>query len=187
LDYEFFDLDLIDFWESGEVDEYAKIANGISPQMCTLLKIMQHIHDLGGVAVLGALEREFSYRKNYDSWCLTESENFACLYRYASKTKINVVPSFFNWSPEMLLSYMNDSYLAQIMSQTGMPYFKSSYAKADIYGRYWSLQRRGKYAGYEKLLEYSKKHRSRLEGIYGDYSSFIFTPVNELRKILSSS
>ncbi len=184
LDYEFFDLDLIEFWESGEVYEYAKVAHGISPQMCTLLKIMQHVHDLGGVAVLGALEREFRYSKKYNSWGLTELENFACLYRYVIKTKINVVPSFFNWSPEILLSYMNDHLLNQIMKNTGKPYSRTSHAKSEIYSRYWPLQKRQKYAGYEKLIEYNKKHRSQLESIHSEYTSSIFTPVNVLRRFL---
>jgi GNAT superfamily N-acetyltransferase len=104
------DLDLLNFYESGEYETYSDISNSVSPQ---LLPHMWLINKLDGVPVLGSGEcytaRTDIFEKeeithfddsNYPKdvpWVMYEREKVASWYRFPMKIGRPAVPGFFQY------------------------------------------------------------------------------------------
>lgn len=160
IPYEIYDLDVVSFWESGEMYVYAEVGQCISPQMANLLKIMDHIHGRGGVPVLGCGEIMIAYESS--AWFVHGSERYFSLYHYLMRRGKPGAPRFFQWNPEIMYSYLTAPVLKRHLMRPGNETSNSLAFKPDIYGTYWPLQPRPKYTGYEKIWKLDQKHRAEL-------------------------
>jgi len=160
IPYEFYNLDVVDFWESGEMYVYADVAQCISPQMANLLKIMDHIHGRGGVPVVGCGEIMIACENS--TWFVHGSEQYYSLYQYLMRRGKPGAPRFFQWNPEIMYSYLISPQLNRFLARPGTGTVNSLALKPHIYGTYWPLSPRPKYTGYEKIWKLDSKHRAEL-------------------------
>ena len=115
IPYKFYDLDVLDFWRNGAL-EYATATYCISPQLLTTMWLIDQIK---GYPVMGSgeclLVKEVP--ENYQpgvspyepsTWRLWEKEKIAAWYRHFIFRRREGCPGFFQYTPEIMLSYLED-------------------------------------------------------------------------------
>lgn len=193
----FHDLDLIDFWKSGKCLHYAEISKAVSPQ---LLPHMWLIDKIDGLPILGSGESytarldipdkrdkqltQTDYNTNCD-WVLYEREKIAAWYRYSMKSNRKVVPGFFQYSPELMLSFFNDPLSISLHNNKIFGKLSNKSTKFEIYKSHWpELIDRNKWSGFELVEPLDRVIRADLREQYGDYEYEYWSNLTDLIKYL---
>ena len=92
---------------------------------------------------------------SYDlQWYHREQERVAGCYRHFMKTNRPACPGFFQYTPEMMLSHLQEPELRAAISPESKCH-STIYPKYDIYRRLWNLEERTKFDGFE-LVRWQK-------------------------------
>ncbi len=161
----FYDLDVYQFFETEEHRELLRYTGCGYPMLSTQMKLMQFVTgELAGVPVLGSSE---CWIKKLDrGWFMIEEEPIQSLHRFLKFNHLEGIPGFFQWSPELMLSYLLDPLLVN-MANNQMPAVESSYdIKIDIYRNYFPIEARSKYTGYEQFEDLIIQKRAELAKVY---------------------
>ena len=108
VSYEVFDLNVLDFFESGKYLEYGKMYQCQSPQLAVHLHFLDHIR---GVPVLSWQPPEVSFHYNQAVQSIPfynfglPGHLYAVLLRYFVQRKKFGVPFFFAYTPELVASF----------------------------------------------------------------------------------
>lgn len=165
LDFQFYDLDALLFFESTEYHWMLRSTGCGYPMLATAMKLMQHVaRDLRGVPILGSAECQL--KRIGRQWVLIEPEPIQSLYRYLSFNGYDGIPGFFQWNPEVMLAFLRDPLLQKIVENSEIGVVSSLKIKGVIYNRYFGIEPRPKFRGYEKFEELIIKKRSELRRIY---------------------
>lgn len=190
--YTFYDLDLVDFWR-GEAKRYAEASSCLSPQ---LLSTMWLIDRIPGYPILGSAEclfvkqGEALYEKGvtpYENtqWALWEKERIAAWYRHFMLSGREGCPGFFQYTPEIMLAYLRDPMVQDLLNDKLEGEFSTEGIKAKVYAQYWPLQPRTKYTGFEKVLGYELELQSELSARFSASNHIFATPVEMLSAMLA--
>lgn len=178
--YEFLDINIIDFWKY-KLYKYASSTGCISPQ----LPIVMYIADqVDGHAVLGSGEC-YLVQNHLHVFELWEKEKIASWYRHFLINNKEGTPGFFQYTPELMLSFINDKIITEIKDKCeGVSTY---YEKTKLYKEYWpELKDRKIYTGFEKYeeLDYNL-YRPYLEAKFGHYNQVAKTNISKLKDMLS--
>lgn len=190
--YTVYDLDLVSFWK-GEAKRYAEATTCISPQ---LLSTMWLIDQVPGYPILGSAECLFVKRgqreieaevERYEAttWDLWEKERIAAWYRHFRYRGREGCPGFFQYTPEIMLAYLNDPMVQDLVNNRLPGEFTTEGIKASVYEQYFPLKKRTKYTGFEKVVGYEKEVRADFSRRYGAYNQTFITSLADLREMLS--
>lgn len=192
----FHDIDIVKFWESGKCLKYAEISKSVSPQM---LPHMWLLDQVDGIAIMGSGEpytarldiADMRYKKlieeNYSKvpWVLYEREKIAAWYRYPMKTNRPAVPGFFQYTPEIMISFFQDDISQELHANKRVGKLSNKSSKFDIYKKYWpELIDREKYSGFEAIHDMDSLLRRYLRSIYGMYEFEYWSDVDQLTKFM---
>lgn len=194
----FHDLDLVKFWESGDCMQYADVSKCVSPQLLAHMWLMDQVD---GIPVMGSGESytarldisgkrtvEFN-EDNYGRhtpWVLYEREKIASWYRYPMKKGRPAVPGFFQYSPELMLSFLTDDISLKLHANECVGKLSNKSSKFDIYRRYWpELIDRKKWSGFETVLDFDRPLRQKLRSLYKDYEYEYWSEVDQLVKYMN--
>lgn len=194
----FHDLDLIDFWESGKCMEYADLSKCVSPQLLPHMWLMDRVD---GLPVMGSGEsytarldinskRKFQFtEKNYSTlvpWVLYEREKIASWYRFPIKRGRPAVPGFFQYSPELMVSFLDDEVSRKLHSNKSIGKLSNKSSKFNIYKSYWpELVDKKKWSGFETVLDHDRPMRQKLRSLYGDHEFEYWSEVDQLFKYMT--
>ena len=161
IDYEIFDLDILDFFESGKYLWYGKMYQCQSPQLAVHLYLCDHIK---GCPVLSWQAPEIFFKFN------PKSKTKLCSFglpgylhmvylRYFIKKERFGVPFFFLYTPELLRSFFQ---LPLLQEMIWLGYYKGIdiYYSYDIKCLTYKLSgfpvksRKSKYTGFEKVKDH---------------------------------
>lgn len=173
IEYKFFDLDILSFWENEGVD-YAKDTQCISP---FLLSTMWLVDQIDGYPILGSGECLLVKRVPNDyipgespysesAWDLWEKEKIAAWYRHFMIRDRSGCPGFFQYTPEIICSFLMDPFVKSLVSNQIIGKLTTESSKLKIYQQHFQLLDRKKYTGFEKVDEPSKKLRRHLENLF---------------------
>ncbi len=190
--YTFYDLDLISFWR-GEAKRYAEATYCLSPQ---LISTMWLIDQIPGYPILGSAECLFvkhgqalyapgvtPYEKT--RWDLWEKERIAAWYRLFMIRGRAGCPGFFQYTPEIMLAYLRDPMVRDLLDDKFVGEFSTEGIKAKVYEQYWPLQPRTKYTGFEKVLGYELELQAELRTLFAAANHVYATPVESLASMLA--
>lgn len=189
------DLDLIDFYESGEYKKYSDFTNCVTPQLLPHMWLMNRVR---GVPVMGsgecytaridiAANRQTDYRKNPYSkdvkWVLYEREKIASWYRFPMKMGRAAVPGFFQYTPELMYAFLNHPISRNLHSNNIIGKLSNKSSKLEIYlDNYPEMIDRPKYSGFESIELYDVHLRRQLREDNRDYE---YEHWSEVSKLLS--
>lgn len=158
LEPEFLHIDVLDYWVSNEALDLAKTVSSISPQFLVYMKIIQHVKDIGGFPVMGSAE---CYLENNDlPPHMFEREKVASMYRYCEMQDIDSAIGFFQYTPEIMLSYLLDPL---VVSQVEGKTFKNSKEfKFAFYRQHFDVNYREPTSGFERIWKEDKLLRDQL-------------------------
>jgi hypothetical protein len=163
-------IDIEKFW-SDDLYEYAKLSQTFSPQLCTYMKLASNITN--SICVFGGGENHLI--KKTGEWFLSEKERISSLHRFFLKSNISGHGGFFQSTPEIIISAMQDRYLKKYLSDD---FVDSKDFKSLWYNDILDISFRPKYTGFENFQDLDYVHRSELKKnpLYGD--DIIYTPIS---------
>lgn len=201
----FIDLDIMEFM-SGEAWKYAEQTSCINPPMLPHLWL---IDQCDNYVVIGSgdvfldknvrvkpgevpdVEYHMIHHGNHEGhvytgqWLYREHESIASLQRHFMKDNRPGCPGFFQFNPEIVLSWLNEP---EVLRDTALESRRvtTHYTKYDIYRRAWNTQPRPKFDGFEIVRHAMSvpKMRKELERLYPDHMQTWRIPMEDLVSIL---
>lgn len=168
--YHIHEIDIVEFF-AGPMYEYAAISHCVSPQLCATMWLVDQID---GHAVLG--QGECVLVLHDGQWKFRESEKVNAWYRFYMARRRAGVPGFHQYTPEQMLSFLLDpTFTPYMTTASGKTSNKS--LKHTIYNRYFPVQARPKYTGFENVQAQDDHHRARLLQLYAEWDDVAMIPV----------
>ena len=183
----FVDLDLLKFW-GGDAQSYADRTQCVSPQ---LLSTMWLADQTDGFCVFGSGENFIVKRvpKEYVSgvtpylrstWDLFEKEKIAAWYRHFIVQGRDAAPGFFQYTPELMLSWFLDEMGCDLWNDRLEGKRNSVSSKLAIYQRHFEIEDRPKFTGFENVQGEDAIERRKLRLQYNACDHIVKTPVPTL-------
>lgn len=171
VSHQFIELDIIDFWKN-KIDQYADPTQCVSPQLLVMMWMMDQFPDQ--YPVMGSGDCLLRRDLETDTWFLVEKEKIASWYRYQILQKQEACLGFFQYTPEIMFSFLNDPLTLDAIQNCHINGYKSSNAfKYKLYQKYFSIEDRPKFTGFEKVMDLDAKYRNYLESKFpGSNSEF---------------
>lgn len=155
IDLEIIDFDVKEFYNSGEA---AWFSNQIDCTQITYLMIYYQVMKLGLPAVMGGemlLRRSVSLNSSQWYHCFRENEDASAM-RFSEKFKIPLVNEWFSYTPEMMLYYLEDFEIQELISNPSSRKLSSVSSKNQILKNlYPEIRSKTKTHGFEKLLGFN--------------------------------
>ena len=184
LSYHFFDLDILHFWQY-EARHYADLTYCFSPQLIATMWLMDQVP---GYPVMGGgeclLVKKDPLQADSD-WVLFEKERIAAWYRFLIKRKRAGCPGFFQFTPEIILSYLLDPMVKELTNNQLSSALSSEAHKLAIYQQHFPLLPRPKYTGFETLQAEDALLRNELKAKFPGTDEVFKTSYSALIKMLS--
>ncbi len=191
IPYDFYHLDLLKFWQS-EAWSYAEATTCLSPQ---LLPTMWLADQIPGYCIMGSGENYIVKRRpnlpesdeyHPSLWDLYEKEKIASWYRHFIVRGREACPGFFQFTPEIMLSWLMDPQAQALWKDQCYRRLDSMSSKLAIYQTHFGLQSRPKYTGYERVAEAETRLREELARRLPPAQQIFKTPVPTLIQQLRS-
>lgn len=192
--YRFYELDVLDFWKN-RIFDYAEKTYCVTPQ---LLPTMWLADQIDGYPVMGSGECLFvkevpvgyqpgisPYEKS--DWFLWEKEKIASWYRHFMIYQRDACPGFFQYTPEIMLSYLLDPLVQELISDRIIGKLTTESSKLKIYQQHFDLITRPKYTGFEKIQNEDAFYRKILRESFPGCDQVHKTKVADLQISLSSN
>ncbi len=183
----FVELDLLKFWETEGLD-YATRTQCVSPQ---LLSTMWLADQTNGFCVLGSGENfivkrvpetyapgESPYLRS--TWDLFEKEKIAAWYRHFLVRGRDAAPGFFQYTPELMLSWFLDSMGCDLWNDRIVGKRNSVSSKMQMYQRHFNVEDRPKFTGFENVIPQDAEFRRELRKRFDDCDHIVKSPVPTL-------
>lgn len=187
-----FSLDLLNFWEN-DLLNYAEPVYSPSPQLLPHMWLMDQVD---GYPIMGSGECLLVKRRpdNYipgtspyewDEWDLYEKEKIASWYRHLIVRNREGCAGFFQYNPEIILSYLLDPTVRKMTNCEFIGKLTSESSKHLIYSNHFNLEERDKYHGFEKVMDLDIKYRKILLQKFSDANEYFISPVKTLIEQMS--
>lgn len=158
---EYFDVDVISFYQTQEYRDIIAATNCFYPMLSLQMKVMEWVALKGGFPVVGSAECYIERLPN-KKWVMFEREIFATLYQYQILKNFEGVCGFFQWSPEIMYSFLIDPMIKKLVAGDFLGKSNSLEIKQQIYAYHFQTEPRPKYYGWEQFSELEQKLRMEL-------------------------
>lgn len=190
--YQIIDLDIIKFWEN-QLFEYADPTYCISPQLLSTMWLSDQVDEypvLGSGECLLVKEYGDDYVPGvspylHSEWTLWEKEKIAAWFRHFIYKKRNACPGFFQYTPEIILSYLLDPFVEKLTQSQMIGKLSTASSKLAIYQQHFQLVDRPKYSGFEKIEPQDAYFRKILVERFPGTNEIFRTSVSDLKKRMS--
>ncbi len=179
---EYYDIDIIQYMESSDFLEIALKAGVIAPGIVFQIHMARSLSEKGLFPVLGAGDVWLKKIDNF--WYVLQSEVFGAIHRGQLAFRFPGVMRFFHYTPEQVLSFLEDSTVRKMLSN-GFPGVTSQMeVKEEILRPHFQLESRIKYTGVEKFKDLSDRKRMQLiERMPTSYNDCYINVVHALRAL----
>jgi len=154
LDLDVIEFDVKEFYRSGEAESFSK---EIDCTQITYLMVYYHIKKLGFPAVMGGeqmLRKSVSKKGVYWYHCFRENEDASAM-RFSEKFKIPLVNEWFSYTPEMMLYYLEDYQIQELVNSSNHKVASVSSKNAILKELFPEIRSRIKTHGFERLLGFN--------------------------------
>lgn len=155
INLEILDFDVKEFYNSGEALWFS---NQIDCTQITYLMIYYQVMKLGAPSIMGGemlLRRNIDINSSYWYHCFRENEDASAM-RFSEKFKIPLVNEWFSYTPEMMLYYLEDFEIQELISDPLSRKLSSVSSKNTILKNlYPEIRTKTKTHGFEKLLGFN--------------------------------
>jgi hypothetical protein len=194
IKYKIFDLDIIHFWENQLLD-YADPTYCISPQLLSTMWLADQIDEypiLGSGECLLVKDYDDSYQPGvspytHSEWSLWEKEKIAAWYRHFIVKNRPACPGFFQYTPEVILSYLLDPIVQKLTRSEIVGKLSTESSKLQIYQQHFSLIERPKFTGFEHIQAADSYFRKILTDRFPETNQIYKNNVTDLKKSMTYS
>lgn len=155
LSFEFFDLDVDEFYEGGSHQKFATEFRCTSPQLTAHLSLLERIP---GFPVLAWNATAVLYRADGKITFGFPSDLYFCYFRFLRRAQKPGVPFFFLYTPELIYSFLHDPRIQDLIFRPRAGISYNYQLKCDVYrsGGFPIAPRENKWTGFEEV----KRHFS---------------------------
>lgn len=187
IKYDIIELDILKFLEN-DLHSYAEKSQCRYPHYCSVMWLADQVD---GLPVLGEGQSYIAKRlpDNYipgispyefSLWDLCGKETVATMYRHFINQDRPAVPTFYQYTPETVYSYLTGEIIQQIINNKRHGKISASTSKFEVFNsHYTDLLYRKKYHGYEFIEEETKIYETELKSKYALNSSVYKFEVNK--------
>lgn len=192
--YRLYELDILKFWDGPAID-FADATYCVSPQLLSTMWLAEQVQ---GYPILGSGECLLVRRdaplegeptpENYgeEAWELFEKEKIASWYRYFMVRGRDACPGFFQYTPEIMLSYLCEPMVWDLCRNNLYGKYTTYFLKYPIYQKHFkTLRKRPKFTGFEKIMHQDAQLREFLVNRYPNCNQIQKTTFDNLLKQLS--
>jgi hypothetical protein len=155
LKLDIIDFDIIDFFESGQAKEFGE---QIQCTQITYIMVYYNILKLGAPAVMGGealLTRQVTRDDSYWYYTFRENEDGSAM-RFVNKFSIPLVNEWFSYTPELLLYYLENPEITQLVNDRYNYKLTSVSSKNSILKKLCPyVSKKKKTHGFESLLAFN--------------------------------
>jgi len=193
--YRIIDLDVLKFWEN-QLFDYANPTYCITPQLVTTMWLADQVDEypiLGsGECLLVKDYDEATYQPGispyiHTEWYLWEKEKIAAWFRHFIVKKRNACPGFFQYTPEIILSYLKDPFVEKLTSSQIVGKLSTASSKLAIYQQHFQLIDRPKFSGFEKIEPIDAVYRKQLEAAFPGTNQIFKSSVSMLKSEMAKA
>ena len=175
--YRLLRLDIKHFFRAGLALRYAEGTKCVQPQ---LLHTMWAMDQIDGYPILGSgecfLERQSAIdgcgaQSAASIWVMAEKERIASWYRHLIRTQREGCAGFFQYTPEIMLSFLMDETISRLCTNQIEEFDDTKPIKQLVYRKYFLLEPRKKYHGFENVLHLDEELRPELDRKFGDHNA----------------
>lgn len=175
--------------------EYADPTYCISPQLVATMWLADQVDEypiLGSGECLLVKEYSDDYQPGispyeHTEWYLWEKEKIAAWYRHFIFKERNACPGFFQYTPEIILAYLNDPFVRKLTDSQIVGKLSTASSKLAIYQQHFQLIDRPKYSGYEKIEPTDAVYRKKMEEKFPGTNQIYKSSVADLRKSMATA
>lgn len=178
---------------------YAAHSQCISPRMLPHMWLLNELKDgfpimgMGEVYIAhehikayyeikdGTVKRNEYNEYHHAPWHLYEREKINSWYRFSQHLEITSVPGFFQYTPEIILSFLEEPLTKELSECKHKGKLSNTSTKLLIYDKHFpGILQRTKRDGFERLGHVDKEMRKHLLEKYGNYSQEYLWEYNDL-------
>lgn len=194
LRYHMFDLDIEYFFQTDALI-YAERTGIKTPEMCSTMWLADQVD---GLPIIGSGECLLVKELPHDyipgisayittKWALHEKEAVAGWYRHFMLQNRKAVPGFFQYTAELMLSYLMDNTVVDLVNDRIIGKTSTITSKLGLYQKYFPLENRMKYTGFEKIQPELLETRRILHEKIPHTNQIFLTEYNSLVKMLNGN
>jgi len=94
---------------------------------------------------------------NYKWYHYVREDNDMSYFKYSLKTNKTVISEFFSYTPELMLSYLIDPLVQDLVNDRIDYKYGLLSTKPNVYAKYFNFEARPKYHGYENVMHLNNK------------------------------
>ena len=173
--YRFIELDIVKFLEE-TVFDMAKLTNS---SLVSTNVVCWAFNKIDGIPVMGNGDCQLELIRS-GQYALCDKEYFMSFYYYLLDQNLDGVPGFFRFTPETMLSWLEDETVKQAVQRRPERVLET--LKNQMYLKYFDAYDRTKYTGYEKIRLITDDVNKILHNMYG--SDKFYIEYNTLRNSL---
>ncbi len=150
------DIDIEDFYYSGEAKEFGE---QIQCTQITYIMVYSNVLKLGAPAVMGGealLTRQVNLNDSYWYYTLRENEDASAM-RFSHKFGVPLVNEWFSYTPELLLYWLENPLVKELVSNRYNYKLNSASSKNSILSTLYKTRPKSKTHGFEKLLDFNQE------------------------------
>lgn len=178
IKHKILELNIFDFW-LGDLWVYATKTYCVSPQLPVIMWLSDQIE---GYIIIGSGECYLTNKMG--EWEMFEREKVAAWYRHFLLTDKPGAPGFFQYTPELILSFLRDP-VVQDLVQNKLGFEESLPIKSRVYEKFYEIRKREKYTGFEKIISVDDLQRKKLLRLFPHCNEIARTKVSDLFDRLS--
>lgn len=158
--HEVFDLDVEEFWRD-RLAEYAEPIQCVSPQFPVTLWL---IDQMEGFPVVASGDSFLARESGSRIMSFFEQEKYLSYHRHLVLRDREGAPAFFQYTPQLVLSYMRDESLQRFIAGEAhqRKILTAKHFKCEVYRKYFDLDYRRAINGFESLQSLDHFHRTQL-------------------------
>jgi len=166
-------LNIKKFWAEHLYD-IAKRTDCVSPQFPAIMWMSDQVQ---GFNIIGVGE---CFLRQHYNWVMYEREKVASLYKHYILTNKQGAPGFFQYTPELMLSFLEHKRIKEITESDTYP------VKPKIYQDMWpDIEMRKKYNGFEKIHDICEIYREKLHMMIPGADEIVKTEYSHLIRSLA--
>jgi hypothetical protein len=188
ISYCLLNIDVEKFFASGECLDFADRTKCVQPQ---LLHTMWAMDKVDGYPILGSgecylvkrlaqTEGSIAPGADLDGWDMFEKERIAAWYRHLIARGREGCAGFFQYTPEIMLAFLLDPTISDLCRNRLGGETDTMGVKPTVYRKYFLLEPRKKYHGFENVLHLDEELRPELERRFGAHNGIVKTPYLDL-------
>jgi len=190
--YELVDIDILGFVKNKEHYNYCEAYQVKELAIMALMKGMDIIDRKDYVYLMGG-ELYLVKKQNLSNFYDDKTDNYKyewnhfvrenndlALFKFSQKRNIPLISEFFSYTPEIMYSYLTDPHIVRLTNNEIKWKFSLMSSKPYVYSKYFLLEPRPKYHGYEEIIDLNHIVTDDLQVFGHNVENYIETKYSDL-------